>query len=195
MVHILPHWNWPDRIGKITPVHVFTSGDEAELFLNGKSLGRKKKGPYEYRLRWDSVVYQPGELKAVAYKDGKHWAEEVVKTSGSPAKLTATIDRNHIIADGKDLSFISVKVTDDNGLLVPDASNLIEFSIEGPGEIVATDNGYPYDMTAFGSHKRKAFEGHALVIVRSVEGKEGTITVTARSEHLEGDSVKINTDL
>ena len=82
MAHILPHWNWPERLGQVTPVHVYTSGDEAELFLNGKSLGRKKKTPLEYRLRWDDVVYQPGELKVIAYKDGKQWAGEVVKPLG-----------------------------------------------------------------------------------------------------------------
>ncbi len=87
MAHILPHWNWPDRVGQVTPVHVYTSGDEAELFLNGKSLGRKKKGQYEYRLRWDDVVYQPGELKVVAYKQGKKWAQDVVTTTGPAAKL------------------------------------------------------------------------------------------------------------
>ena len=82
LAHILPHWNWPERIGKITPVHVFTSGDEAELFLNGKSLGRKKKNQYEYRLRWDDVKYEPGKLKAVAYKNGRKWAEDLVETTG-----------------------------------------------------------------------------------------------------------------
>ena len=70
MAHILPHWNWPERKGLVTPVHVYTSGDEAELFLNGKSLGKKKKGEFEYRLKWDDVVYQPGELKVIAYKNG-----------------------------------------------------------------------------------------------------------------------------
>ncbi len=82
MAHILPHWNWAERVGQITPVHVYTSGDEAELFLNGKSLGRKKKGEFEYRLRWDDVVYEPGELKVIAYKNGKIWAEDSVKTTG-----------------------------------------------------------------------------------------------------------------
>ena len=76
MAHILPHWTWPDRVGQVTPVHVFTSGDEAELFLNGKSMGRKKKGQFEYRLRWDDVAYEPGTLEVVAYKDGKEWAKE-----------------------------------------------------------------------------------------------------------------------
>src|ERR1051326_6070374 len=79
MAHILPHWNWPERVGQVTPVHVYTSGDEAELFLNGKSLGKKKKGQYEYRLHWDDVTYQPGELRVVAYKNGKKWATDAMK--------------------------------------------------------------------------------------------------------------------
>ena len=96
MAHILPHWNWPERAAQATPVHVYTSGDEAELFLNGKSLGRKKKGPYEYRLRWDDVAYQPGALEVVAYRDGKEWANETVKTTGEPAKLLLSVDRSEI---------------------------------------------------------------------------------------------------
>jgi len=76
MAHILPHWTWPDRVGQVTPVHVYTSGDEGELFLNGQSLGRKQKAQYEYRLRWDDVVYQPGTLKVVTYKNGKEWATD-----------------------------------------------------------------------------------------------------------------------
>ena len=88
MAHILPHWNWPDRTNQVTPVHVYTSGDSAELFLNGKSLGLKKKGPLEYRLHWDDVKYEPGTLKVVAYKNGKRWATDVMKTTGPAAKLT-----------------------------------------------------------------------------------------------------------
>jgi beta-galactosidase len=139
MAHILPHWNWPERMGEVTPVHVFTSGDEAELFLDGKSLGRKKKGQYEYRLRWDDVKYEPGELKVVAFKNGEKWAEDVVKTTDEPAKLEASADRNEIRADGKDLSFVTVRVIDKNGLTVPRANDPIRFSIQGSGEIVATD--------------------------------------------------------
>jgi beta-galactosidase len=85
MAHILPHWTWPERIGQVTPVHVFTSGDAAELFLNGRSLGRKTKGPYEYRLRWDDVVYEPGTLEVVSYRNGARWATAVVKTAGLSA--------------------------------------------------------------------------------------------------------------
>ena len=85
-------------------MHVFTSGNEAELFLNGKSLGRKKKGQFEYRLRWDDVKYEPGELKVFAYQNGKKWAEDIVKTTGEPFRLEASADRKEIMADGKDLS-------------------------------------------------------------------------------------------
>ena len=184
MAHILPHWNWPERIGEVTPVHVFTSGDEAELFLNGESLGRKKKGEFEYRLRWDDVKYQPGELKVIAYKNGGIWAEDVVKTTEAPAGLELSADREIIEADGKDLSFITVKVIDENGLFVANANNLIEFKIDGPGKIIATDNGDPTDMVAFPSLKRKAFSGLALAIVQSDKNEKGAITVTAKSEGL-----------
>jgi beta-galactosidase len=191
MAHILPHWNWPERVGKVTPVHVFTSGDEAELFLNSKSLGRKKKGQYEYRLRWDDVKYEPGELKVVAYKNGKKWAEDVVKTTGKPARLQASADRNKIRADGKDLAFITVRVTDKTGLTVPRANNPIKFEIEGPGEIVATDNGDPTNLVPFPSHERKAFNGLALIIIRSMPGKPGSMTVTAKSKGLEEAQVVV----
>ncbi|HHY84498.1 MAG TPA: DUF4982 domain-containing protein [Verrucomicrobia bacterium] len=184
MAHILPHWNWPERIGQVTPVHVYTSGDEAELFLNGKSLGRKKKGRFEYRLRWDDVVYEPGELRVVAYKGGKRWASDVVKTTGPASRLKLEPDRDRINADGRDLSFVTLTVTDKDGLMVPRAKNAIRFSIEGPGEIVATDNGDPTSFESFQSPERKAFNGLALVIIRGRPGQPGRITVTAESDGL-----------
>lgn len=191
MLHILPHWNWPERVGEVTPVHVFTSGDEVELFLNGESLGKKKKGEYEYRLRWDDVLYQAGELKAIAYKNGLVWAENTVKTTGDAIQLTANADRSEIAADGKDLSFITVQVSDDDGLLVPRSNNLIKFSIEGPGEIVATDNGNQTDMTSFASHQRNAFNGLALVVVRAKPGKTGSFKVIAESDSVNKATVTI----
>jgi beta-galactosidase len=193
MAHILPHWNWPERIGQITPVHVYTSGNEAELFLNGKSLGRKKKGQYEYRLRWDDVVYQPGELKVVAYKNGRKWATDEVKTTGPAAKLSLHPDRDRIRADGRDLSFVTVAVADSSGSMVPRSQNRIRFEIEGPGEIVATDNGDPTNLESFQSKERNAFNGLCLVIVRSEEGQPGTIKLTAVSNGLKPASVSIKT--
>ena len=193
MTHIFPHWNWPDRIGKITPVHVSTSGDEAELFLNQKSLGRKKKGPYEYRLRWDSIIYEPGELKVIAYKNGKKWAEDVVKTTDKAYQIKLSADRNIIQADGKDLSFITVRITDKNGLLVPDATNTIQFSIEGDGEIVAADNGDPASLISFASTRRPAFNGLCLAIVKGINGKPGVCKLKAQSNGLKEAIIRLKT--
>src|SRR5947207_4940486 len=137
MAHILPHWNWPERVGQVTPVHVYTSGDEAELFFNGKSLGKKTRGKFQYRLHWDDVKYEPGELHVVAYKNGKQWAEDTVKTTGEPAKLALQPDRATIHADGSDLSYVTVTIGDKAGLMVPRSTNLVKFAIEGPGEIAA----------------------------------------------------------
>ena len=191
MAHILPHWNWPDRVGQVTPVHVYTSGDSAELFLNGKSLGLKKKGQYEYRLRWDDVVYQPGTLKVVAYKNGKQWATDVMKTTGPAAKLTLKADRATIAADGQDLSFVTVTVADKNGLLVPQSKNHIKFAISGPGEIVATDNGDATSFESFQLPEHNAYNGLALVIVRAKAGQTGRITLKAESDGLKAATISI----
>jgi beta-galactosidase len=193
MAHILPHWTWPERVGEITPVHVFTSGDEAELFLDGRSLGRKSKAEYEYRLRWDDVVYQPGRLKVVAYKDGAVWAEDVVDTAGAPAALAASADRGTFAADGHDLAFVTLRVTDAEGRSAPRASSRIRFTLQGPGEIVATDNGDPTDLTPFPSRERDAFNGLCLVIVRGIAGTPGTLTLSVESTGLESASLTLET--
>lgn len=191
IAHILPHWNWTNRAGQITPVHIFTSGDEAELFLNGQSLGRKKKAEFEYRIRWDDVKYQAGELKVVAYKNGKFWAQETLKTTDKTAKLLATADRKKIKADGEDLAFITIKITDKNGLMVPDANNKINFSLEGLGEIVATDNGDPASLVSFASHEREAYNGMALVIVRAKKGIKGKMKLIITTDGLEKTTIEI----
>lgn len=182
MAHILPHWNWPERLGQVTPVHVYTSGDEAELFLNGRSLGRKKRAQYEYRLRWDEVKYEPGELRVVAYKNGKHWAEDVMKTTGPATQLLMTADHATIKADAQDLSFITVTVADKNSLLVPRSKNRVSFEISGPGEIVAVDNGDATSLESFQSKERDAYNGLLLVIVRAKSA--GAIKLTARANGL-----------
>jgi len=190
LAHILPHWNWPDRVGQVTPVHVYTSGDEAELFLNGKSLGRKKKGQYEYRLRWNDVVYQPGELKLVAYKQEKKWAEDVVTTTGPAAKLILQPDRNRIRNDRLDLSYVTVTIADQTGHMVPRSMNHVSFAVSGPGEIVATDNGDATSLEPFQAHERNAFNGLCLVILRST-GQAGTMVLKASSPGLAPAEVKV----
>lgn len=192
MAHILPHWTWPERIGMVTPVHVFSAADEAELFLNGRSQGRLKRDPYMYRFRWDEVIYEPGELRVSTYKDGEAWAEDVVEeTAGTASKLELTADRTAITGDGIDLSFLSVTVTDSAGRRSPRANDAISFSISGCGQIVATDNGDSTDMTVFQSPTRNAFNGHALVIVRAQPGTSGSFTVTATAPGLESAQMTI----
>jgi beta-galactosidase len=192
MAHLLPHWNWPERVGQVTPVHLYTSGDEAELFLNGKSLGRKKRGPRDYRLRWDDVVYQPGTLRAVVYKKGKRWAEDTVATAGQPAKLLAAADRAQLHADGQDLSFVSVTIADKDGRPVPRTHDRITFKVSGPGEIVATDNGDATSFESFQSKERNAYNGKALAIVRTRAGERGKVTLTASAEGMEGAQVTLD---
>jgi len=190
MAHILPHWNWPERVGEITPVHVYTSGDEAELFLNGKSLGRQKKEKFQYRLHWDEVKYEPGELKVVAYKNGKEWAREVVKTTGPAAKLKLAADHFNIRADGADLSYVTVTIADKAGLMVPRSKNHVLFQISGPGEIAAVDNGDATSLVPFQTKERDAYNGLCLVIIRSTKGA-GQIVLEASSPGLESARVKI----
>ncbi|KAL2213202.1 glycoside hydrolase [Sarocladium strictum] len=187
MAHILPHWNWPDREGEVTPVHVYSSADEAELFVNGKSQGRQTREEYEYRFRWDEVVYKPGKVEVVTYKNGDIWAKSTVQTTGKATKLHLETykDRESITADGKDLLFVTLAVEDEDGLIVPEAEPTIDFSIEGPGEILTTDNGDPTDMTVFQSKQRAAFRGRALAIVRAEAGASGEITITAKASGLE----------
>ncbi len=192
MAHILPHWNWPERKGLVTPVHVYTSGDEAELFLNGKSLGRKKKAEFEYRLKWDDVKYQPGELKVIAYTNGVKWAEDVMHTSGKASSLSVTADRSSVKSNGADLIYVTVKIEDKNQLPVPRTSNVINFSIEGPGKIIATDNGDATSHDSFQSPSKKAFNGMCLVIVAAEKGASGVIKVKAESKGLKGAAVIIN---
>ena len=342
MAHILPHWNWAGREGEVTPVHVYTSGDEAELFLNGKSLGKKKKAvigqakekvympksisgkksasatteqegnliangndnnmktrwcagsdnnkeawtvdlgstqpikscviywerqasnysysvevskdgsdwtvaaeskfkgknnraihtfdtnarylkvnikdlndnawasfyecqvfntdkpeiykearPEYYRLRWDEVKYEPGTLEVVAYKNDSKWATDTVRTTGKPTAVRATPDRPIINADGSDLCYITTEIIDSNGDMVPRTSNFVQFEISGPGEIVATGNGDATNSDCFKNTGRNAYNGMVLAIVKSIEGKKGTITLKAKSDNLKTAAITI----
>lgn len=198
MVHILPHWNWEGNEGKNVPVFVYTNGDEAELFLNGKSLGKKAKIPESniskerYRLMWFDVAYEPGELKAVAYKEGKVIGEAVVKTAGEPYSIKLTPDRSNIEATGNDLSYVLVEAYDKDGNLCPLADNMINFEIKGPGEIAGVGNGNPQSLEPFVANYRKLFYGKAMLIVKSVESAPGKIEVTATSEKLKQAKISIS---
>ncbi len=192
MAHLVPqNWNWPDRAGKVTPVHVYTSGDSAELFLNGKSLGVKTKGPFEYRLTWNDVVYEPGALKVVATRNGKKWASDIIKTTGSATRLALKADRTSIQADGKDLAFVTLTVEDEKGLMVPNAMNHIRFTMKGPGELIATGNGDATSHVSFQSTEINAFNGLCLAIVRAKSGESGKITLEAESDGLATTAVTI----
>lgn len=191
MAHILPHWTWPERVGQVTPVHVFTSGDEAELFVNGKSQGRKKKAPFTYPLRWDEVKYEPGEVRVVSYKAGKEWARASSRTAGEAAALQASADRATIDGDGRDLSFVTVRIADKAGIDVPRSMQRVRFAVEGPGELVATDNGDPTSFEPFPSLERAAFNGLVLGIVRARPGASGPITVRVTADGLAPASVTL----
>jgi len=342
-IHILPHWNWPDRVGKNVPVFVYTNGDSAELFLNGKSLGMRQKGvlpnravnfardktatassiqdeegliaahandnnrqtrwcantaepnqwwqvdlgdvqsvrylavdfesqsknygyeikissdesiwqtvvtkntsrvprwggptrifhdvdahgrfiriefnrlqqgtwasikefgvypekvesdyyepTYKYRLRWNEVVYEPGELKAVAYKDGEKIGEAVMRTAGEPYKIRLTPDRKELKATGKDLCYITVEALDRDGNLCSLADNLIRFGIEGPAEIAGVGNGNPLSLEPFQANYRKLFYGKAILILRTKKDKSGQVRVSAESDGLAATQITIS---
>jgi beta-galactosidase len=184
MAHILPHWNWPERLGQVTPVFVYSSGDEAELFLNGVSQGRRRRTPFEYRFRWNEVRYEPGELEVVTYRNGKKWATATRHTTGEAARLRLRADDLTLRADGVDLCFVGVSVEDKEGRLVPRSSVEIAFTLTGPGEIVAVDNGDPTSLEPFARDHTRAFNGLALVIVRSRGVRKGRLVLTARSHGL-----------
>ncbi len=182
VAHILPHWTWPGREGQVTPVHVYTNGDEAELFLNGQSLGRKAKEGY--RIVWDEVVYQPGTLDVVCYKNGQIWARDRVCTAGKASMLSASID-----FAGEELTYVSVDVLDKTGNLVPDADPLLSFSIQGPAEIIGTDAGDPTSHVPFYSKELPAFHGKASAIIRCTG--EGPVTVICTSKGLKTTKITL----
>jgi beta-galactosidase len=206
--HILPHWNWPDRKGENVPVFVYTNGDSAELFLNGKSLGKRSKlknvpggleGEYygvidKYRLRWMDVVYEPGELRAVIYKDGAVIGETVKKTAGEPVELVLTPDRETISADGYDLSYILVEAIDKEGNPCPFASDIVTFNLEGPAKIAGIGNGNPLAMEPFQDPEHRLFYGKAMLVLRSIEGEYGDVTVTATAGGYESTKVQLKAE-
>jgi len=210
MVHLLPHWNWEDSNVKEIPVFCYTNAEEAELFVNGKSQGKKKKGidktriPVDffgwnkkekffdspYRLSWN-VPFEAGEIEIIGYIKGKEVARKVIKTASKPTQISMIADRSEITADGEDLSFITVKIEDEYGIFHPLANNLVNFKITGPATIVAVGNGNATSTEPFQANFRKAFNGLCLLVIKSKKGENGEVIIEATSEGLRGNKISI----
>lgn len=194
-LHLLPHWTWPGREGETTPVYCYTSYPSAELFVNGKSQGRIVKNPNtrldRYRLRWNNVKYEPGELRVVAYNyDGTVADTQTVRTAGAPAHIVLKADRTTLNPSEDDLAFVTVSVTDRDGNPCPTASNLIKASVKGAGSLRATCNGDATSLVPFTSDSMPLFNGE-MVIVVGTKGK-GSITLTVSAEGLPDATLTIN---
>lgn len=212
MVHLLPHWNWENSDFEKIPVFCYTNAEEAELFVNGKSQGRKVKGKdttripvdffgwgreekyYDspYRLSWE-VPFEAGKIEVVAFTNGEEVARKSFQTASSPAQIGLEADRTEIDADGNDLSFITVQIQDENRNFHPLADNLVEFSVSGPANIVAVGNGNPASTEPFRANYRKAFNGLCLLVIKSKKGETGEVTIEARSEGLASKKLIIKT--
>ncbi len=184
-IHLLPHWTWPGREGQVTPVYCYTDYPEGELFVNGVSQGRIKKNREgrldRYRLRWNDVVYQPGEIRVVVYDEkGKRAGEQIIRTAGDPAQLTLTTDRANIKAGQNDLAFITVNLVDADGNLVPDADDQLLFEVSGAGRFKAACNGDATSLESFTQPTMRLFHGQLVVIVEALD-TTGPITLTVRS--------------
>ncbi len=198
--HILPHWNWKGREGEVTPVMVFTSGDEAELFINGKSQGVRKKSPTEggtftqsnvtvgkneYRLTWENVKYEPGEVKVIVKKDGKPWATATRVTTGDSAKVVAEVTQKSVIGDGRDLSYIELALIDSKGNVVPTDSRKVSFSVDGDAAtLVGFCNGDQLDHNSMQDYNQRFFNGRMIAILRGEREKSGRVVVKVQAEGL-----------
>lgn len=183
-LHVLPHWTFPGREGETTPVYCYTSWPSAELFVNGKSQGRIVKNPNtrldRYRLRWNNVKYEPGEIKVVAYDyDGTAKGEKIIRTAGAPARIVLKADRNSISSKGEDLSFVTVSVVDKNGTPCPTATNNMKFNVSGAGKFRAACNGDATSLVAFNSTEMPLFSGELVVVVEGLRHGTAMLSVSA----------------
>lgn len=195
-LHILPHWNWEGREGEKTPVFVYTNYPSAELFINGKSYGRqtkRKDGTVEnrYRLMWYDAVYQPGEVKVVAYDEqGNPAAEKTIRTAGKPHHIELVTDRTSLQADGKDLAYVTLRIVDKDGNLCPNDGRLVSFKVKGAGKYRASANGDPTCLDLFHKPEMHAFGGMLTVIVQSGE-KVGDIELQATAKGVKAGVLRI----
>ena len=183
-LHVLPHWTFPGREGETTPVYCYTSWPSAELFVNGKSQGRIVKNADtrldRYRLRWNNVKYEPGEIKVVAYDyDGTPKGEKIIRTAGTPARIVLKADRNSISSKGEDLSFVTVSVVDKDGNPCPTATNKMKFNVSGAAKFRAACNGDATSLVAFNSTEMPLFSGELVVVVEGLKRGAATLSVSA----------------
>lgn len=196
-LHILPHWNWEGYEGQKVPVFVYTNYPSAELFINGKSYGRQTKHKAvtvenRYRLMWYNTIYEPGEVKVIAYDDNnKAVAEKVVNTAGKPHHIELSTDYSVLKANGKDLAYVTLKVVDKDGNLCPTDSRLVNFKVRGAGKYRASANGDPTCLDLFHLPRMHVFSGMLTVIVQSSE-KAGVIELRASAKGVKAGKIKIN---
>ena len=191
LVHIFPHWNWPEKVGDSIKIHCYTNCEEVELLLNGKSMGKQKAVPYT-KLIWD-LIYKPGKLEARGYKGGKIITKDIVETTSAPAQIFLSSDCSTLKADGCDVAEIRVSIKDAKGRVVPTADNFVKFTIEGPGRIIGTGNGNPSSHEPDKASQRMAFNGYCLVLVQT-EKHAGEIRLNEVSENLKGAEVNIKAE-
>ncbi len=203
-LHILPHWNWSakarsekGREGEVTPVFVYTSYDSAELFVNGKSMGIQKKHKAtpqnRYRLMWNEVKYEPGSIKVIAFgKDGKPAAEQVMTTAGKPHHLKLEADRNTIVADGQDISFVTVSIVDKEGNLCPVSDQPLQFTVKGSGSFKAVCNGDATSLEPFHVPGMKTFGGKLVVLIQASK-QEGTVELNVSGKGLKNGRLSLKT--
>ena len=194
-IHLLPHWSFgKERVGKVTPVYCYTDYPAGELFVNGKSQGKVTKNPAErldrYRLRWNNVVYKPGEVKVVVYDtQGNKAGEQTIRTAGKPSAIACDVWTQHdapcLKADGDDLAFVTVSLTDKNGIMIPEADDQLTFEVTGAGTFEAVCNGDATSLEPFKEPTMKLFKGQLVVIVRGAK-QPGTaiLKVTDKSRKL-----------
>lgn len=203
-LHIFPHWNWENKIGENVPVHIYTNYDEVELFVNGKSLGKRTFAerktdfaePQEqyqnqlerFRLMWNDVVYEPGEITAVAYKNGVEAERKTIKTAGAPHSIRLSAYSESIFADGEDVNYVIAEIVDKDGNLCPTADNRITFTTNGIAEVFATDAGDQRETETFLRPDKKALSGMLMAVIRATEAT-GEVVVTASADGLASGTV------
>ena len=192
VLHLFPHWNW--QPGKMVDVWAYYNhADEVELYLNGRSLGKRKKEGDSLHVMW-RIAFENGTLRAVSRQKGKIVLSREIKTAGLPASIELVADKLQLQPDGTDLSFVTVRIVDEDGNLVPDAEHLVKFSVSGPARIAGVDNGDPVSKASFKAPERESFHGLCLVILQST-GKKGEITLQASTEGLRGSTIRLKANV